>query len=443
MLIGSLGRDVPLSDEAAQRAAATPNTWGNRCRPGLLLGVLLTLASVSLPAAAQSTTLPYSTNGVLIGEGRLHTFFALESRFDSAAGYFSPRTGTGPSELQGELLFSFRPGLRFNLPGELVKFAAGGHLEYVAYSGLVTAGSGAANRLQAGADASLTVNESGAVSVVLSDTFQRDDRTQNLAVGFGVLSLRNVASLQVPIRPGGGALEITPGGTFGIEYLQPLADPAAITDCTDPSCDPNQVEQFNSLRFGGSLDARWSFLPRTALVLNSSFQQTEYPSGATPATSLGTGTLGIAGQLTQRLAIVANAGWSHNFGVLGGGTVVGMAELRYPPTPNLQLAAGYQRRLQPVALYGTARSDRVYARANAKAGQKLVLGLEGGANWLGFEGGVRSDSILSGHATAEYELLAWLLVGGGYRLETRGSTSAVRSLNLTRHEVTATLTARY
>src|SRR5690606_28621795 len=190
-------------------------------------------------------------------------------------------------------------------------------------------------------------------------------RTENLAIGFGVLSLHNTASLKVPVRPGGGALEITPGGSFGVEYLQPLAEPSALSGCTDPSCDPTQVEQFNSQVIGASLDARWTFLPRTAVLLNNGFQHTMYPQGATPATSLWTSTLGLAGQLTRRLAINANAGWSQNLGELGGGTIVGGVELIYPPTQSSQISVGYLRRLQPVALYGTARNDRVYARAGA------------------------------------------------------------------------------
>ena len=428
-----------MSDDAAQRASANQRRWAHGGRTGALLVLLLAIAW-GLPAAAQSPV-PYATNGVLIGEGRLHAYFGIESRFDSAAGFFT-RDG-GPAELQGELLWFFRPGLRFELPGELVKFSAGGHLEYVAYSGLITPGSGSANRLQAAADASLTVNENGPISVALSDVFRRNDRTQNLAVGFGVLSLHNTASIKVPFRPGGGALEITPGGSFAIEYLTPLAEAAALTGCTDPSCDPGQVEQFNTQVIGASLDARWSFLPRTALIFNSGFLQTLYPEGATPATSMLSGTVGIAGQLTQRLAVVANVGWSQNLGELGGGTVIGMAELRFPPTPATQISVGYQRRLQAVALYGTARSDRVYARANARIREKLILGLEGAYNWLVFEGGVRSDAHFSASANADYELLPWFLIGGGYRLEGRDSSSTASSLNLIRHEVMLNLTARY
>jgi len=402
----------------------------------LVLGVL----TFALPASAQSS-LPYATNGLLIGEGRLHAYFGIESRFDSAAGFFT-RDG-GPAELQGELLWFLRPGLRFDLPGEMVKFSAGGHLEYVAYSGLVTRGSGSANRLQAAADASLTINENGPISVALSDVFRRNDRTQNLAVGFGVLSLHNTASIRVPIRPGGGALEITPAGSFAIEYLTPLAEAEALTGCTDPSCDPDQVAQFNTQTIGASLDARWSFLPRTALILNGGFQQTRYPEGATPATSLLNGTLGIAGQLTQRLAVVANVGWSQNLGELGGGTVIGMGELRFPPTPGSQIAVGYQRRLQAVALYGTARNDRVYVRADARIREKLIVGVEGAYNWLAFEGGARSDGSFTGAVNADYEVLPWFLVGVGYRLESRDSSSTASSLNLTRHEVMLNLTVRY
>lgn len=396
-----------------------------------------------LPTSALAQAIPYATNGVQMGSGRLHAWFDAETRFDSAAGFF-PQTGTAgaPLTLQGELLWYLRPGVRLELPGESVTFAVGGNLEYVAYSGLFTPGSSAANRLQAAADLGLTVNKSGVVELQLTDTFRRSDRTTNAAVGFGVLSLTNVVGLKIPVRPGGGALEIIPGAEFGIEYLSPLSTEAGT--CADVSCDPAAVSEFDSQRFGASLSARWNFLPRTTLILDNAFGQNLYPNGSSPATSLFQSTLGIAGLITQKLSLNAKAGWAQNFGELGGATVVGQAELSYPPTTQSMVSVGYARNLRPMSLYGTVINDRVYGNGRMLMSGKLSLAAEVAYNWLGFQGGSnRNDQLLSASLTPEYEVLPWFLIGGGYQLEVRDSSTGIDSLNLARHELMLRLTVRY
>ena len=70
----------------------------------------------------------------------------------------------------------------------------------------------------------------------------------------------------------------------------------------------------------------------------------------------------------------------------------------------------------------------------------LHVGVEGAYNWLAFEGGARSDGSFTGAVNADYEVLPWFLVGVGYRLESRDSSSTASSLNLTRHEVMLNLT---
>lgn len=432
------GREGKSVMDAATGAGAGPQAGRRTGIRALALGLLCLLPTLSL---AQS--IPPSTNGVQMGSGRLHAWFDLETRFDSAAGFFPETGATGaPLTLQGELLWFLRPGLRLELPGDAFDFSVGGNVEYVAYSGFFTPGSSAANRLQAAADLALTLNESGVVEVQLTDAFRRNDRTTNAAVGFGVLALTNTVGLKVPVRPGGGALEIVPGAEFTIEYLSPLSSEAGT--CADASCDPAAVSEFDSQRYGGSLAVRWNFLPRTTLILDNTFGQSVYPNGQTPSTSLFQSTLGIAGLITQKLSLNAKAGWAQNFGELGGATVVGQAELSLPPTPMSMASAGYLRSLRPMSLYGTVINDRVYANGRMLMGGKLSLMAEAGFNWLHFQGDSgRDDTLLNVSLMPEYEVLPWFLVGGGYQLEVRGSNTGFASLNLARHEVMLRLTVRY
>ena len=183
--------------------------------------MLLPLCALAQGSSAGSM-LPYSTNGVKVGDGRLHVTGDVEARFDSAAGFFARESG-GELTLQPELVWHFRPGLSFEVPGSAFDFRVAGNLDYLLYSGLVTRGSGSASRLQGGADLGITVNKNGVVELRLTDTFSRSDNTSNVGLGFATLSLGNFAKVEVPIRPGGGALEIAPGGGYGLEVFSPIA----------------------------------------------------------------------------------------------------------------------------------------------------------------------------------------------------------------------------
>ena len=85
---------------------------GFRALRALLLGVLF-----SAPAFAQVAKAP----GFKIGEGRLHPFLELDGRFDSLVGRFTLGVDSP------EIIFHFRPGLKFDLdtPSTFVNFNGG------------------------------------------------------------------------------------------------------------------------------------------------------------------------------------------------------------------------------------------------------------------------------------------------------------------------------
>jgi len=130
-------------------------------------------------------------NGLKVGEGRLHTTFDFETRFDSAAGYFPPPgspSGTPVSDqLSGEALLHFRPGLQLDLPGSKLAVDLRGYADYVHYTGLLTPGSTNTSHLEGVADLTFHVNREAPVGVVLADHFERSDRTRSVAIGAGVL----------------------------------------------------------------------------------------------------------------------------------------------------------------------------------------------------------------------------------------------------------------
>ncbi|HEY1334332.1 MAG TPA: hypothetical protein VGF31_08755, partial [Myxococcaceae bacterium] len=102
----------------------------------LLLGAFLAAASAHAQATGGVVSTPLGeNNGIRVGPGRLHPYFDLEGRYDSAAIY-QPVSATDPTlELKPEILMHFRPGFRLDVPGTDVTFGLNGYYDYVWYTG--------------------------------------------------------------------------------------------------------------------------------------------------------------------------------------------------------------------------------------------------------------------------------------------------------------------
>ncbi|XXF79792.1 hypothetical protein P2318_08535 [Myxococcaceae bacterium GXIMD 01537] len=420
--------------------------WGALC---LLGTALLCPAVASAQDAGAAPAGPSGPgNGIKVGNGRLHPFISLETRLDSGVGYFPPVDNPGeaglPSDLSGEVLLHIRPGLKLDVPSSKVAFNLSGSVDYVVFTGLLTPTSTAASRLEAEADVSARINEGAPVSVVLSDQFARSDRTRNAAVGAGVLSLFNELRASVPVRPGGGAIEITPEAAWAVEFFQSVG---ALTPvgCTEGACNPVAIETFdyNNLRAG--VDGRWRFLPKTALVVDTDFDVRSYFKGTNPNAQLLRAMAGLAGLVSPKVAVTAKVGWGQNFGETGGGTLIAHLEGSYMMSPTMTFKGGYLRTLEPVSAYGLFRDDRGYVEGRALFGGKLALHGSLAVDSLSFLGSTaaRRDTLFSMDLGPEYPLRPWLVGSAGYLLNTRSSSLEGAGLNYSRHELYVRVTATY
>lgn len=119
---------------------------------------------------------------------------------------------------------------------------------------------------------------------------------------------RNNLSGGIPIRPG-AALSITPGAAWAYDqYLAPQRD----------GVDGRSLSNRHS--YGPNLDAKWSFLPRTAVFFNASYRTNQWTDGpvleAIPDASIGSPdsdvirTLaGIDGRFTERIFLNLGVGY--------------------------------------------------------------------------------------------------------------------------------------
>jgi hypothetical protein len=404
---------------------------------------LLAMAAL-WPALGQAQSL-VGGNGIKVGEGRLHPTFELEMRLDSAAGYFAPPGSsdpdTPPDRLVGEAVLHIRPGMRLEMPGAKTNLDLRGYVDYVHYTGLLTPGSTATSNLQGLADLTFTFNREGAMTVELANHFERTDRTRGAALGMGVLSLYNEARLNMPVRPGGGALEVKPEVAWGLERFKAQgALPAA--GCTGEVCTPEQVSSFdyNNLRAG--LHGRWRFLPKTAVVVDTQLSLRHYLQGSTPDALMLYATAGLAGLVSPKLAVTAKLGWGQDLGATRSGAVLAQLEGTYMLSQTASFKAGYVRTLQPVALLGMYRDDRGYLEGQMLLGGQLTLRGITGFDYLSFQGS-RRDAVFKVDLGPQHQFQRWLIGGVGYLFELRSSSESGAGINYNRHEGYVRMTVEY
>jgi hypothetical protein len=401
-------------------------------------------------AWAQQPPIAAGGNGFKVGDGRLHPFFDLELRLDSAVGYFPDNSTPDPNDLTAtlspELVLRLRPGLKLEVPSSRVALNASGRIEYVRYTGLLTQQSTYASHLEGAADVTAHFNPQGQVGFVLADQFVRSDQTRNAALGAGVLSLFNELRASVPIKPGGGAIEVTPKAAWGVEFFDPIGL-AIPVGCEEGVCDPVTVDAFDYTNLNGGLEARWRFLPKTALVLDANLDLRSYlrATSASPNALLLRAMAGLAGLVSSKIAVTAKLGWGYNFSAPGGSTLIAQVEGNYLFSPTMTFKGGYIRSLNPVASYGLFRDDRGYAEARALFGGKLVMHGYVAADFLGFYDPTRprSDTLLTLDVGPEYQFKPWLVGAAGYLLSSRSSSAPGAGLNFTRHEAYLRMTVVY
>lgn len=405
-----------------------PSKQGTR----FLWGAILLSPALVL---AQPEVRAHGNNGLKLGDARVHPFFDLEGRTDTAAGVFTSRDGT--LSLQPEFLMHFRPGLRVELPSTNLDLNLTGAVDYVLYTGALTPGSTKASHLEALADFSAGFNKEGAVEVDFADHFSRSDRTTNVAAALGFISLFNEARLGLPIHPGGRALEVIPKVAFAIENFSPLLGSGNNPICPAGStgCDYTALNYQN---LQGGLEGRWRFLPKTAVIVEGTFDYRTYANGQPAPTKLMKTTAGLAGLVSNKLAVVAKAGYGHDFSGTGARSFLTQLELSYLLTDISTIKVGYLRNVAPVSYYGAYGDDRGYFDARIFMNGHLTLHGYAAFDYFRYYtrlvGGSRNDRVGTVDVGPEYEIAKWFVIGAGYMLQTRATQVASPTANFTRHE---------
>ncbi|HXX32562.1 MAG TPA: outer membrane beta-barrel protein, partial [Myxococcaceae bacterium] len=326
--------------------------------------------------------------------------------------------------------------LNLEIDGGNNTFGLNGYIDYVYYTNWITAGASDASRFDAAATLHGEFNRDGAVGFNVADTFSRSNNTYTPSIAVGVISLYNQLAVSVPIRPGGKALEILPHVAYGVELFSQYSG-ATPGNC--PTCNPNTLSQNNYQDLQGGIDVRLKFLPETAAIFTSTYDARFY-NDTNPAVNPNASELklqiGLAGLITTKLSAVIKAGWAQGFGTGSISTVIGQAEVTWLATELANLTVGFLRDVYPVSGYGSYIDDRPYLSGKIFIGGRLSVSLTAAYDFFDYATSPvnpsgRNDSQLTFNATAEYQALRWLIVGGGVLFTYHTSSLNFNSYNYT------------
>lgn len=415
----------------------------NRPRAALRAPALAWVAAACLwaPAAARA-----EGNGLLVGEtARLHVGLDLEGRYDSLAAQGGIGQTRVPVVNPAELIAHLRPAVKLVAPGAELDFDARLLVDWSLYTGWISAQTRELSWLGVEAGAGLLAGKSGPLSLQLDEAFSRSDKSANPALGAGAITNRNVATARGSARPGGGAIEAGLGYSLAVETYELYRTPTlgAGLPCT-PSSTPGA--SCDSLTHAVSLDGRWRFLPKTAVVLDASWARRVYPGAGNVPTSPLRVQAGLAGLVTQKVRVVLKAGYVNLFADSGENFagVAGLAEVSWSPTLTSKVTLAGQRTVEPVSdLYGWYDDWRASASGQIQLARRFELSGEGRIDALRYaNAGARADTQGSLELKLAVEILRELRATTGCVL-TAHSSNAGPAFSYSRAEVYLRATVAY
>ncbi len=404
-----------------------------------LLAAALSWSLAPSAADAQPTKL-----GFKVGEkSKLNTSLVVATAFDSNSlrRGTNPITGDDDAQGQEDVRLFVRPGLALDVPGTNASFQLGLGATISQFFG---AGDTARSDTLFGLDSRLRLrlgNNKGLITFTLENDPMLTPTVLPEAGTIGAderlfPAFTNQGRAFFTLRPGGGALEFDVGHKN--QYIVFTGGEA--TDQLD--------DGFYNIAF---LEARWKFLPKTALALYGDFGAFDPSRTGAQAPTLESNPytiqLGLIGQITRTVATELRAGYAETLVWSPGGgrfseldpgnqrTVVGLASVSWQAMRTLNLSLTYHRSLQPVILLSSFIGDAVRGKVSWGI-DRLVLNLHAeyqmrtfGTQRPGAESQI-NDPVAHlgfGGASADYYFTDWLVGGLAYRSMIQGSNDGDRT----------------
>jgi hypothetical protein len=391
-------------------------------------------------------------DGIRIGgsEGVLHPFIEVTARYDSNV--YTTDAGTP----QGDLAFHFRPGLKIDVPGEMVSVDARAAVERVQYLGM---GDNTANISGWWGDAGLrlSVNPKGRVAFELREAFRRSNQVQALSLATPAIANYNMLSATVPFMPGGGALVFALGADWAIESYEPLGgsgvcslDPIL---AADPSCNSATLEKMGYSDLQGRGSAIWKFLPRTQATFDAGYSmripnETDVTAAAY-SPEIGTLRLvaGLSGLVTTQFGATIRAGYGATMAddaAYETRSWLATVEAEWIPVAEASVKFGYSHSLgtEPGAAYSVYSMNQLSADAQYKVARRYTARLGARYDMIAYQvtGNDTTANVLTIEPSLKAEVAKWLHADLGYTLTNRDSTfggagTEPATFDYTRHAV--------
>jgi hypothetical protein len=325
--------------------------------------------------------------GIRSGDIELHPGIAAEAGYDS--NFFQRPTNSALYPVQSTVKLRVTPSFTVSTltadrtGGEppKVSFSAGAALAYSEYL-TNTANLGRNRDFGVNADLALGIAPGRPLGFNILDSFTRTAQPSLSADGTAGLNRdeNRIAGEFVYTRPG-GLLDWRLGYAFSNAYFE-----------------ESSANYLSNTKHEIYTRGRWKFLPRTALVYDGSAQFQSFSGSRLPSSTPLRTRIGLAGLLTDKLSLLAMAGWGASFyDEKAGGqfdSVIGQLELRYffggsapeagqtASTSMSSFALGFTRDF--ISSYFTAfyERDRGYLNVTALISQRFYLGLDAGISLL-------------------------------------------------------------
>jgi hypothetical protein len=229
----------------------------------------------------------------------------------------------------------------------------------------------------------LTFNPNGAVAFKLSDTFLRTNETPSGSSLTSFNRIYNDAAVDLIIQPGGKVLTLALGGHAALTRHQVLQD-------------------LDKTEFGARAALKWKFLPKTALVVDASWDFIYYDTAERTIPGLAAGDErpflapfqggltnvnsqplrvrgGLKGLLFSRISLTILGGYGQGFYESGSDFTgfIGSGEIAYEIGPTSRFRVGYERTFRDNSFSSFATDHKAYMGYNHQFGGRFDLVLDG------------------------------------------------------------------
>lgn len=382
-----------------------------------LLQLMAGMAVVCISAPLHGASAPSENNGLKLGPGRLHPKVQADV-------HYLMNPGRMPKNKPNDMALVIRPGLQLEFPWELLQLNIDTGIEWWQFLGIDNSKTKDLSGLYGTLDINGVVNKDGAVTFKFFEKLYRSAEPGNQTITQRLDRTRNEIGVAADVRPGGGALVLSPAYELSIENYD--KGDSAIANSS----------ALNNMRHRPRFRALWKFLPKTAVFFEADSMITRYQKTQNNSdVNLLFVQAGASGAVTQKISMLLRAGYGNTFmkkqdekeGEKDFSSLVGQAQVEFLANDSIKVQTGVLRSVQPTSLFKYVSVLQGYVGYSQDIGDRIQAGGKLAYGYMTFgrppEGPKkrRKDHSIRGTASVSYKMSDWLSLSIGNSLDVRES----------------------